>query len=101
MGRRLFVLHSALTPNVAVAEKASALRNEEYFREGVGGLIAPKPCAFSNVLDEERPLCNATNFPGSGTRSQAGKWRMEELQPVSVGKRKCPLLSWDRNELSC
>jgi hypothetical protein len=53
--------------NVAVAEKVSALRTEEYFRERGPGLIALKPCAFSNVLDEGSPRCKATNFPRSGT----------------------------------
>src|ERR1700723_1775809 len=32
--------------NVAVAEKVSALRTEEYFRERGAEQIAPKPCGF-------------------------------------------------------
>ena len=42
--------------NVAVAEKVSALRTEEYFRERVAVPIAPKPCGSSTgVAEEARP----------------------------------------------
>ena len=78
--------------NVAVAEKVSALRTEEYFRERGAGLIAPKPCGFLNVLDKGIPLWKAMNFPRSGGRSEAAKRRMREIRP-SEDRRKGPLLN--------
>src|SRR5713226_760397 len=63
------------------------------FGKGVAVAIAPKPCGFSNALEKGIPLWKATNFHRSGRRSQAGKWRMGEIRPVSAGKRKGPLLS--------
>jgi hypothetical protein len=78
--------------NVAVAEKVSALRTEEYFRKGVAGLIAPKPCGFLNVLDKGIPLWQAMNFPRSRARSQAAAKRMREIRP-SGDRRKGSLLN--------
>src|SRR6202171_3213988 len=63
------------------------------FGKGVAVAIAPKPCGFSNALEKGIALWKATNFHRSGRRSQAGKWRMGEIRPVSAGKRKGPLLS--------
>jgi hypothetical protein len=37
-------------------------------------------------------VAEKVSLPRSGRRSQAGKWRMGEIQPVSAGKRKGPLL---------
>lgn len=39
--------------NVAVAEKVSALRTEEYFQERSSRVT--KPCGFSNMLEKEMP----------------------------------------------
>ena len=77
--------------NVAVAEKLSALRTEEYFREK-GRRGNRRNLADSRARWKGNPLWTATNFHRSGRRSQAGNWRMEEV-PVSAGKRKGPRLN--------
>jgi hypothetical protein len=71
--------------NVAVAEKVSALRTVEYFRER--GRRADR----DDVLDKGIPLWKAMNFPRSGGRSDAAKRRMREIR--RSGDRKGPLLN--------
>ena len=73
--------------NVAVAEKVSALRTEEYFRKGGAGLIAPKPCGFLNVLDKGIPLWKAMNFPRSGG-SKRGRKAPNERDSAKRGQKK-------------
>ena len=41
--------------NVAVAEKVSALRTEDYFGKEAVALIEPRPCGFSNERGKEMP----------------------------------------------
>jgi hypothetical protein len=79
--------------NVAVAEKFLPCVPRSIFGKGVAVAIAPKPCGFSTALEKGIPLWKATNFHRSGRRSQAGKWQMGDIRPVSVRKRKGPLLS--------
>src|SRR5712664_3948453 len=79
--------------NVAVAEKVSALRTEEYFRERGRRGNRAETLRILERAGKGNPPTEGTNFHRSGRRSQAGKWRMGEIRPVSAGQREGPLLS--------
>ena len=76
--------------NVAVAEKVSALRTEEYFRERGRRADRAETLRILERAGQGNPLWKAMNFPRSGGRSQAGKRRMREIRP-SGDRRKGPL----------
>jgi hypothetical protein len=78
---------------VAVPEKVSALRTEEYFRERGAEQIAPKPCGFLQRQERAIPRWKGTNFQQSGRRNPAGKRRMGEIQSGSTDRRKGSFLS--------
>ena len=78
--------------NVAVAEKISALRTEEYFQERGRRADRAETLRILERAGQGPPLWKATNFPLSGERSQAGKRRMRESRP-SGDRRKGPLLN--------
>jgi hypothetical protein len=75
--------------NVAVAEKVSALRTEEYFRERGAEQIAPKPCGFLQRQERAIPRWKGTNFRQSDRRNPAGRGR----QSGSTDRRKGAFLS--------
>ena len=78
--------------NVAVAEKVSALRTEEYFRERGRRADRAETLRILERAGQRNPLWKAMNFPRSGGRSQAGKRRKRESRP-SGDRRKGPLLN--------
>jgi hypothetical protein len=78
---------------VAVPEKVSALRTEEYFRDRGAEQIAPKPCGFLQRQERAIPRWKGTNFQQSGRRNPAGKRRMGEIQSGSTDRRKGSFLS--------
>src|SRR3984893_13239518 len=78
--------------NVAVAEKVSALRTEEYFRERGRRADRVETLRILERVDKGIPLWKAMNFPRSDGRSQAGKRRRRQIRP-SGDRRKGPLLN--------
>ena len=66
--------------NVAVAEKVSALRTEEYFQERGRRADRAETLRILERAGKGNPLWKAMNFHRSGRRSQAGKRLMGENQ---------------------
>ena len=78
--------------NVAVAEKVSALRTEEYFRERGRRADRAETLRILERAGQGNPPMEGDELPRSGGRSQAGKRRMREIRP-SGDRRKGPLLN--------
>ena len=73
--------------NVAVAEKVSALRTEEYFRERGRRAVAPKPCGFLNVLDKGIPPTEGDELPPEW-RKKPGRKAANERDSAKRGQKK-------------
>jgi hypothetical protein len=78
--------------NVAVAEKVSALRTEEYFRERGRRADRAETLRILERAGQGNTPVKAMNFPRSGGRSQAAKRRMREIRP-NGDRRKGSLLN--------
>ena len=64
--------------NVAGAEKVSALRTEEYFRERCRRADRAETLGILERAGQGNPPMEGDELPRSGGRSQAGKRRMRE-----------------------